>query len=140
GSPEDLNAYQRAREAGELSVRVYCLIGYMHIDRMIAAGVQTGLGDEWVRVGAMKMTHDGSISERTARMSQPYVGRPDDYGIIVMPEAELYEHARKAHLAGWQIGTHANGDVGIDIALKVYERLAREHPKSDPRFRLEHCT
>ena len=140
GSPEDLLSYQDAFEAGHLSCRLYAFIYYRYIDRMISAGIKTGFGNDWVRVGGMKLVCDGSISERTARMSQAYVGKPDDYGIIVMPEAELYEHARKAHLAGWQIGTHANGDVGIDIALKVYERLAREHPKSDPRFRLEHCT
>src|SRR5579883_345648 len=140
GTPEDLRAYQDAREAGELSVRVYCLIGYTAIDRMLAAGVRTGLGDEWVRVGAMKMTCDGSISERTARLSQPYAGRPGDYGILVMPEEELYAYGRKAHEAGWQIGIHSNGDVGIDITLRVYERLQRESPRRDPRFRVEHCT
>jgi predicted amidohydrolase YtcJ len=140
GSPEDLHAYQTAREAGELSVRIYCLIGYMHIDRMIAAGVRSGLGDEWVRVGAMKMTHDGSISERTARLSQPYVGRPDDFGIIVMKEDEMYGYARRAHENGWQIGIHSNGDVAIDATLRLYERLQREHPRRDPRFRIEHCT
>ena len=140
GSPEDLHAYQTAREAGELSVRIYCLIGYMHIDRMIAAGVRSGLGDEWVRVGAMKMTHDGSISERTARLSQPYIGRPDDFGIIVMKEDEMYGYARRAHENGWQIGIHSNGDVAIDATLRLYERLQREHPRRDPRFRIEHCT
>lgn len=140
GTPDDLQAYQDAREAGELSLRVYCLIGSQAIDRMIAAGVRTGLGDEWVRVGAMKMTCDGSISERTARLSQPYVNRPNDYGILVTPEAELYRNARKAHDAGWQIGIHANGDVAIDIVLKIYERLQREAPRRDPRFRIEHCT
>jgi len=140
GSPEDLHAYQTAREAGELSVRIYCLIGYMHIDRMIAAGVRSGLGDEWVRVGAMKMTHDGSISERTARLSQPYVGRPDDFGIIVMKEDEMYGYARRAHENGWQIGIHSNGDVAIDATLRLYERLQRERPRRDPRFRIEHCT
>jgi len=56
------------------------MIGYAHLDKMIAAGVRTGLGDDWVRVGGMKATCDGSISERTARLSQPYVGRPDDFG------------------------------------------------------------
>src|SRR5262245_19853899 len=140
GSPADLRAYQDARDAGELPMRVYCLIGYRQIDRMIAAGVRTGFGDEWVRVGAMKMTCDGSISERTARLSQPYIGRPNDYGIIVMDEEKLYEYARKAHESDWQIGIHANGDVGIDITLKVYERLQRERPRRDPRFRIEHCT
>jgi predicted amidohydrolase YtcJ len=140
GSHDDLRAYQDAHAADELSVRIYCLIGHAEIDRMIAAGIRTGFGDEWVRVGAMKMTCDGSISERTARLSQPYVGRPDDFGIQVMTEDELYEKARKAHEADWQIGVHANGDVAIDMMLRIYERLQRERPRRDPRFRLEHCT
>jgi predicted amidohydrolase YtcJ len=140
GTPSDLLAYQDAREAGDLLYRAYCFINYRYIDSMIAAGVRTGLGDEWVRVGAMKLVCDGSISERTARLSQPYEGRPDDYGILVMTEEQLYEYGRKAHAAGWQIGTHANGDVGIDTTLRVYERLQRENPRPDPRFRLEHCT
>ena len=139
GTPDDLRAYQDARAAGDLSLRVYCLIEY-HFIEMLAAGIRTGMGDEWVRVGAMKMFCDGSISERTARLSQPYTGRPNDFGIMVADEEQLYPVARKAHEAGWQLGTHANGDVAIDTTLKVYERLQRELPRRDPRFRLEHCT
>jgi predicted amidohydrolase YtcJ len=140
GSHDDLRAYQDAHSAGDLSVRIYCLIDHAQIDRMIAAGIRTGFGDEWVRVGAMKMTSDGSISERTARLSEPYIGRPDDFGIQVMTEEELYEKGGKAHEADWQLGVHANGDVAIDIVLRVFERLQRERPRRDPRFRLEHCT
>ena len=140
GTPTDLLAYQDAHEAGELLYRAYCFINYRYIDSMITAGVRTGLGDDWVRVGAMKLVCDGSISERTARLSTPYEGRPNDYGILVMTEEELYTYGRKAHLAGWQIGTHSNGDVGIDTTLRVYERLQKENPRHDPRFRLEHCT
>jgi predicted amidohydrolase YtcJ len=140
GSHDDLRAYQDAHIAGDLSVRIYCLIGYEEIDRMLAAGVRTGFGDEWVRIGAMKMMCDGSISERTARVSQPYVGRPHDFGIQRASEEELYALGRKAHEADWQIGVHANGDVAIDTVLRVYERLQRERPRRDPRFRLEHCT
>ena len=140
GTPTDLQAYQDARDAGDLLFRAYCFINYRFIDQMIAAGVRTGLGDEWVRVGAMKLVCDGSISERTARLLTPYEGRPNDYGILVMTEDELYEYGKKAHLAGWQIGTHANGDVGIDTTLRVYERLQKESPRKDARYRLEHCT
>jgi predicted amidohydrolase YtcJ len=140
GTTADLRAYQDAHQAGELLTRIYCLIGYFDIDKMIAAGVRTGLGDEWVRVGAMKATCDGSISERTARLSQPYVGRPNDFGIFVTEEPELYRLARKAHEAGWQVGIHANGDAAIDRVLGIYERLQKELPRKDPRFRIEHCT
>jgi predicted amidohydrolase YtcJ len=140
GSPDDLAAYQDAYEAGDLSVRVYAFLSQGFIARMLAAGVRSGLGNEWVRVGAMKMVCDGSISERTARVSQPYVGRPDDRGILVRTEEQLFNDARAAHAAGWHIGTHANGDVAIDIVLRVYERLQRDTPRADPRFRIEHCT
>lgn len=139
-SPDDLRAYQDAHAAGELSTRIYCLILVAHLEKMIAAGVQTGLGHEWVRVGAVKLVADGSISERTARLSAPYVGRPDDFGILVTSEDDLYRQALLAHEADWQIGVHANGDVAIDMTLRIFERLQRLRPRPDPRFRLEHCT
>ena len=140
GSPEDLLAYQDAHEAGELGTRVYCHISAGYIDRMIAAGVRTGLGDEWVRVGAVKCICDGSISERTALLSEPYIGRPDDRGILVTDAEHLWAIFSKAHKAGWQIGTHSNGDAAIEIVTTLYERLQKEMPRKDPRFRYEHCT
>jgi predicted amidohydrolase YtcJ len=140
GTPEDLQAYQDARENGDLGMRVYCFIGWFALDRMISAGVRTGFGDEWVRVGGMKQIADGAISGRTARLSQPYVGRPNDYGTFSATEEELYEYGHKAYAAGWQLGTHANGDVAIERVLNVYERINREIPRRDPRFRIEHCT
>ncbi len=139
-SPGDLQGYQEARDAGELSIRIYCTIYAEFLDRMIAAGVHTGLGDEWVRVGGIKQFADGSISERTARLSEPYVGMPNYYGLFRSSEDELYETGRKAHAAGWQLWIHANGDVAIERVLDVYERIQRESPKRDPRYRVEHCT
>jgi hypothetical protein len=119
---------------------MYSIMFVDFLDRMIAAGVHTGLGDEWVRIGGIKQFADGSISERTARMSQPYVGRPDYFGLFLSTEEQLYENGRKAHAAGWQLSTHANGDVAIDRVLTVYERIQKELPRKDPRFRIEHCT
>jgi hypothetical protein len=139
GPPENLTAYQDAYRAGELGVRVYSFISQPYIKEMIAAGVYTGLGDEWVRVGAQKLVADGSTSERTARLSQPYIGRPNDYGILILDEEQCYDLARPGHEAGWQTGVHACGDVTIDIVLRVYERLQREMPRRDPRYRIEHC-
>jgi hypothetical protein len=140
GSPDDLQAYQDARDAGELRTRIYCHLNDSFLDRMIAAGVRTGFGDEWVKVGAVKCLADGSISERTARLSEPYVGRPKDFGILVNNAESLWPTFQKAHKAGWQIGTHANGDFAIDLVAGLYERLQREMPRKDARFRFEHCT
>lgn len=138
--PEELQGYQDARDAGELRIRFYCHIASDSIERLMDAGIHTGFGDEWVRVGGVKQFADGSISERTARLSRPYIGIPNYYGLLVGTREELYERARKAHAAGWQLATHANGDVAIDEVLGIYEQIQREMPRRDPRYRIEHCT
>lgn len=140
GAPLDLQAYQDAYDSDDLGMRVYCFIGAGSIDKMIESGVRTGFGNEWVRVGGMKQIADGAVSGRTARLSQPYIGSKDDYGTFSASEEELYENGRKAYAAGWQLGTHANGDVAIERVLNVYERLNKEISRKDPRFRIEHCT
>lgn len=140
GSPDELQGYQDARDAGELRFRVYCHIGSHFVDRYIAAGIHTGLGDEFVRIGAVKQYADGSISERTAWLSQPYIGIPNYSGLQTSTREQLLDTARKVHAAGWQLATHANGDLAIDRILSVYEQVQQEMPRRDPRFRIEHCT
>ena len=137
---KSLKAFEDAYESGELKTRVYCMIRGYDFDEVNGSGKKTGYGDDWVRIGAVKLVCDVSISERTARLSKPYIGRPDYYGIIINNEDEIYEEAIKAHQNDWQIGVHANGDVGIDITLRVFERLQKEKYRKDPRFRIEHCT
>jgi predicted amidohydrolase YtcJ len=139
-TPGDLHAYQEAHAGGDLTLRVYSIMLVEALDRMIAAGVSTGLGNEWVRVGGVKQFADGSISERTARLSQPYVGMPGSFGLFLNSEEDLYANGKKAAAAGWQLSTHANGDVAIERVLNVYERIQREVPRPNPRNRIEHCT
>jgi predicted amidohydrolase YtcJ len=140
-TPECVQGYQDARDAGELAMRMYCHVSAGSLDHFMAAGIHTGFGDEWVRIGGVKMYADGSISERTAWLSQPYIGIPNNYvGLQLSSRKRLYETGRRAHAAGWQLATHANGDLAIDRILGVYEQIQKELPKRDPRFRIEHCT
>ncbi|MDE2905178.1 MAG: amidohydrolase [Acidobacteriota bacterium] len=134
-----LLAYQDAREAGELRHRVYAMVRGPY-ERLRDAGVYTGLGDEWVRIGGVKYGADGSASERTMRMSTPFEGRPDDYGILTMSQEDIHEVVEDAHRHNWQVGIHANGDVTIDMVLNAYERVLARWPHPDRRHRIEHCS
>jgi predicted amidohydrolase YtcJ len=139
-TPDDLQGYQDARDSGELLYRAYCHMDVGYLDRYIAAGLHTGFGDSMVRIGGIKQFADGSISERTAWLAEPYIGLPNYYGVESGTRESLYENSRKAWLAGFQLATHANGERAIDRMLGIYEQLLREAPRRDPRFRLEHCT
>jgi predicted amidohydrolase YtcJ len=139
-APDGLQGYQGARDAGDLRMRTYGLIHAPDLQHFMDAGIHSGFGDEWLRIGGVKQYADGSISERTAWLSQPYIGIPNYKGLQVTPREQLLETARKAHASGWQLATHANGDLAIDEILGVYEQVQRENPRRDPRFRIEHCT
>jgi predicted amidohydrolase YtcJ len=138
--PAALQALQDARAAGELRFRMYAFASAGLFRTLNEAGVRTGFGDEWIRIGGVKYSADGSASERTMRMSTPYVGRPDDYGILTMSQQEIDDAVDEAHRSGWQIGIHANGDVAIDMVLTAYERVQRAWPRADARHRIEHCS
>lgn len=135
-----VQGYQDARDAGDLRFRTYCLVHAADLQRFMDAGIHSGFGDEWLRIGGVKQYADGSISERTAWLSQPYIGIPNYKGLQVTSRDELLATARKAHAAGWQLATHANGDLAIGEILGVYEQVQLENPRRDPRFRIEHCT
>jgi predicted amidohydrolase YtcJ len=141
--PQSIRAYEDARAAGELRHRAYMMIwgtgdGNAY-EKLRDAGVYTGFGDEWIRVGGVKRAADGSASERTMRMSTPYVGT-NDYGILTMTQEEIDAATEDAHRHNWQIGIHANGDVTIDMVLKAYETVLQKWPHPDRRHRIEHCT
>ncbi|GBD32396.1 N-substituted formamide deformylase [bacterium HR33] len=141
GNDESLIALQDAYAAGEMRFRMYFFPRGETYQRLKAAGVRTGFGDEWLRIGPVKYTADGSASERTMRMSTPYVGRPNDYGILTMTQEEIHEAVEDAHRNDWRIGIHANGDVTIDMVLNAYERVLHLWPKEiNPRHRIEHCS
>jgi hypothetical protein len=133
-------AYQDALNAGELRMRVYMMVRGTMFEGLKKAGVYTGFGNEWLRVGGVKFGADGSASGRTMAMSTPYEGRPDDHGILTMTQEEIHEAVEDAHRHDFQVGIHANGDLAIDMVLNAYERVLSKWPRKDARHRLEHCS
>ncbi len=135
-----IQAYQDAREAGELRHRVHFLVrGADTFSGFKAAGIAYGFGDDMLRVGGVKYAADGSASERTMRMSTPYVGT-NDYGILTMTQQEIDDAVEDAWRHDFRVAVHANGDITIDMVLKAYERVQKQWPRPDPRNRIEHCS
>jgi predicted amidohydrolase YtcJ len=139
--PREMRAYQRLRERGALRVRTYLMLMLDEmLDDLVSLGITTGFGDDWLRIGPVKLFADGSIGGRTARMHLPYEGQPDNRGLWMMPPEELKAKVRRAHDAGFQVGIHAIGDAAIDLVLDAYEEAQAANPRPDPRHRIEHCS
>lgn len=112
------------------------------LEAMITGGMTTGLGDEWIRMGATcEHGVDGSFSERTMAMSVPYPGSSTGYkGNVLETQEVLDAWCERVHRAGIQLNCHANGDVAIEHVLTAYERALRALPQRDARPKITHCT
>ena len=138
----NLAAIQDVRARGELLHRVSYEANGRVLDSMIASGIQTGFGDEWIKFGATsEHTLDGSFSERTMALSEPYPGNRSGYkGNVTETQDELNAWIERVHRAGIQVNCHANGDVAIDMYLTAMERMQKVFPRGDARPKITHCT
>jgi predicted amidohydrolase YtcJ len=135
-SPVELSAWQEARHQGRLGVRATLMVAAEALHDLPHAaadgdgfgldlGIRTGFGDEWLRIGAMKVFSDGSLIGRTAAMCDDFAGEPGNI--------------TRAHRAGWQVATHAIGDRAVATVLDIYQEALAAHPRPDHRHRIEHC-
>ena len=146
-SPLDLHAFQTARERGVLGVRAQ-VMPYITTVRELGTegdgegwgldlGLRTGLGDDRLRVGPLKVLTDGSLIGRSAAMTACYHGS-DSAGYMAWDVGELETILRGAHALGFRIATHAIGDQAVQHVLDIFERLLAWKPRPDARHRIEH--
>ncbi len=122
-------AYQMLKEEGRLGLRVVKQIRVAYLDHAIGLGLRSGFGDDWLRVGNVKVFLDGALGPQTASMIEPYDGQPDNYGIVVTDKETLYEYATKAAKHGLAMTVHAIGDKANHDLLDVYETIRGEEKK-----------
>ena len=131
-------AYQRLRESGELPVRITSHQN-RSIEGLIAAGIHTGFGDDWLRIGGVKLFADGSMGSGTAAFFAPYADDPSTAGLLIQPADVLETQMLAADAAGFQLVVHAIGDKANASVLDILERLQETRVRSDRRARIEHA-
>lgn len=130
-------ALQRLRRENRLTLRTVTNIGRAQLPHAIAAGLQSGFGDDWLRVGWLKLFADGSLGSRTALMLDPLEGEPDNSGMALDSAEEIYTLAHQAAAAGIATTVHAIGDRASRQVLDLFSTL-RGRYGSELRHKIEH--
>jgi len=134
-------ALQKLHADGKLKLRVTKNIPVELLDQAFELGLRTGFGDNWLRIGSVKVFMDGALGPRTAAMFQPYLNEPENRGTLNMDGEQLFELGRHAADVGLGMTVHAIGDRANHEVLNAYEQLrAYEKKKGLPalRHRIEH--
>ena len=139
---EPVRAYQELYKEGRMHARVSILPRV--IESMIESksltqlGLITGFGNDWLRIGGVKMSIDGGITGRNACFYEPYENDEHNHGIIRIQQDELNHTVQVCHDAGLRCCVHAIGDKAFDMALDAYENAIEHSPRKDHRHRIEH--
>src|SRR5215471_2602450 len=146
---EDFQIYEELEKEGKLTARISEWLTFNDpvedLKRERDSHPQTDL---MLHKGMLKAFMDGSLGSHTAALLEPYADDPKNSGLPRYDPAKLNELTKERMLAGFQIGFHAIGDKGVQMALDAFaeaEKAAREaHAKGpnggdDFRLRVEHA-
>jgi predicted amidohydrolase YtcJ len=146
---ENFQIYEELEKEGKLTARITEWLPFddpvEELDRKRNSHPQSDL---MLHTGMLKGFMDGSLGSHTAAMLEPYADDPTNSGLPRYDAAKLNDMTRERVLAGFQIGFHAIGDKGIQMALDAFagaEKAAREaHVRApnggdDFRLRIEHA-
>ncbi|MDQ6632073.1 MAG: amidohydrolase, partial [Verrucomicrobiota bacterium] len=105
----------------------------------------TGVGDDWVRIGPLKVLLDGGVLIGTAYMREPWgtndiyqITDPNYRGVLNVPPEILNPLYLQAAKKGWQLTAHCTGEAAMDILLDCYEKIAQKIPIQNRRFLVTH--
>ncbi len=121
-TPEEadkLAAWLALRERGELRLRVWAMLEKDDLDAAIGLGLRAGFGDDWVRLGGLKLYADGALGSHTAEMLEPYADDPANRGMPTLGTEELRHLVERASRAGFPACVHAIGDAAVRRVLDV---------------------
>ncbi len=144
-----IRAYKQLLDQGVKQVRMRLMVSVNDkapgdvVDALEKAGIESGFGNEWLKVMSTKIMGDGSGAGGTAGVYTPQHRGTMGLGIMMTDEAEIERLVLKSHDAGLRVSVHSIGDRGVDVALDAIEKAQKLNPKPDMRHRIEHnsvCT
>ncbi len=137
---------QQAAEQGVLSCRTYPMLWTLFgkqaqietAKNALKNGFYSGLGNDLLKIGPIKLMVDGSAVGGTCATSKP-LAHLEDTIVSTFSQEELDEIFIEGHRRGFQLTAHAVGDKAIEMVLDSYEKAMKLYPRRDPRHRIEHC-
>lgn len=138
-----IKAYRELIDEGKLSVRIteQCsLKDPERYDAFTDAGYAIGQGDEWFKLGLLKLYLDGSLGARTAWLLEDYTDETGTKGFsIYHDDADLFRLVERAHLSGADVGMHCIGDGACDQGIRAIEAVTAKYPSFANRHGLIHA-
>jgi len=146
---QDFKLFEQLEKEGKLTVRISEWLPFdLPVQVLIERRESHERSDPMLHTGMLKAFMDGSLGSHTAAMLEPYADDPKNSGLPRYQQEKLNEMAAERVNAGFQLGFHAIGDKGVEMALNAFDAAGKsaraKHAKAsdgtaDYRLRVEHA-
>ena len=137
---------QDMQKRGQLTIRINALLrpatGGAGVDPALAAsGIRQNEGDEFLRIGGIKLAVDGGFEGGLMRdlYEKPWDEGGTFRGLQTVDTERYIAAVRELNRQDWRVATHAVGDAAIDLVLNAYEKANAERSIVDRRWSIEHA-
>jgi predicted amidohydrolase YtcJ len=139
-TPEDWALYKRTAAAGQMTARIYAMIGGAGpaFDALSKQGPIKSLYQDRLALRAVKLYMDGALGSRGAALQEDYADSPRNRGLLFMPADKLHETVKHLAGLGYQVNIHAIGDAANHAVLEAFATLQSPASKA-LRHRIEHA-
>ncbi len=134
--PDLLEVYKKMDREGKLPMRIHAFPIVIPDGGSKPFPIPDLYETDKLVINTVKFFADGGLSGQTAATSRPYKNSTSK-GVLRLEKESFYKLALEAQKKGFQVATHAIGDVAIDLVLDVYEELYKTDPNA-PKHRIEH--
>ena len=139
---DQLRVFRYLRARDELTLRVYARPTLDKWEELAAIGIQSGFGDDWLKIGGLKGFVDGIMGNSSARFRRPYDHTPESRGrwrTMLLEPPGMAELIRAADSVGLTPQVHAIGDLAVDTLIDFFEWAIERNGPGDHRFRVIHA-
>ena len=145
-SIDEYRMLQGIQKRGQLTMRLNVLMSNaINMDAtaptLLQSGIEMGEGDEWLRVGGVKLAVDGGFEGGLMRdpYEEPWGENRTFRGLQTIDTERYVAVVREFNRQDWRVATHAVGDAAIDLVLNAYEKANAEQSIVGQRWSIEHA-
>jgi len=141
---EEINIMKELYKENDLKVRLNVMIDNTSSElgetfkHYLNKGPEIGLFDNRLTIGSVKLMADGALGSRSAALLDDYSDRSGHKGNYIYSDEQIYTLVKKAREQSFQVATHAIGDGANQQVIDTYEKVLKEEPLEDHRWRIEH--
>jgi predicted amidohydrolase YtcJ len=136
---QEMRGYQSLQSTNSLPVRVYAMLWMLDPDNDVYLNQGPIIDPEhMLDIRSVKLQIDGALGSRGAALFSDYSDSPGHRGLLLLNDKQSQHHISRAMKAGYQVNTHAIGDLANTRVLDYYERLIEKYKVDDLRHRIEH--